>query len=135
MKQVRLFLFAVLLAVAGCGPIYETQYTLIPPNRPDAPICLNQCQQIMQYCRRTCSLEEKSCLNYERERARDAFRDYVHERRAEGKPIKRKVSDFEQTWKCRDSSCDQRCGEDYRSCFAGCGGKVEARQVCTMFCE
>ncbi|WP_445599218.1 hypothetical protein [Azospirillum sp. A39] len=131
----RLLLFAALLAIAGCGPIYETQYTLIPPNRPDAAICLNQCQQIAQYCRRTCSLEEKACLADARERARDAFRDYVYERKAEGKPIKRKVSDFESTSMCGTTSCDYDCDDDYRGCYAGCGGQVIPRRVCTMFCE
>ncbi|WP_211100120.1 hypothetical protein [Azospirillum halopraeferens] len=131
----RLVLFAVLLALAGCGPVIETQYTLIPPSSPEGRMCVAQCQQTTQYCRQSCRLEKQTCVADQRSRAMMDYQQYVNERTAKKEPIKRTPSSFEQTWRCNDSGCDGACQSDFRTCFATCGGQVIPRQVCTAFCS
>lgn len=135
MKQVRLVLVAMLLALAGCGPVIETQYTLVPPASPEGRMCVTQCQQTTQYCRQSCRLEEQTCLAEARSRAMMDYQQYVNERTAKKEPIKRSPSSFEQTWRCQRDSCEDRCEGDFRACFATCGGQVIPRQVCTAFCD
>ncbi|WP_168220338.1 hypothetical protein [Azospirillum thermophilum] len=135
MRQFRFLLFAVLALLGACGPIYETQYSFIPPNSTEGRMCVGQCQQGRTICRQGCTLEQQACRNDAKTRAMMDYQAYVNRQTAEKKPIKKSPSDFEQTWACGNSSCEERCESDYRGCFSSCGGQVIAQQVCTMFCD
>ena len=34
-----------------------------------------------------------------------------------------------------ESDCTSVCEADYRACFQGCGGRIDAQQVCVMGCN
>lgn len=127
---------AVMALLGACGPVYETQYSLIPPGSAEGRLCVNQCQQNRNFCRQNCSLTQQACVNEARSRALYEYQAYVNRQQAEKKPIKKTVSNFDRSYSCGNSSCETRCEADYRDCFGGsCGGQVIARSVCTAFCD
>lgn len=127
---------AVMALLSACGPVYETQYSLIPPTSAEGRLCVNQCQQNRNFCRQNCGLNQQACVNEARSRALYDYQAYVNRQQAEKKPIKKSVSDFDRSYSCGNSSCEARCEADYRDCFGGsCGGQVIARTVCTAFCD
>ncbi|AWU93083.1 hypothetical protein [Azospirillum ramasamyi] len=127
---------AVMALLSACGPVYETQYSLIPPGSAEGRLCVNQCQQNRNFCRQNCSLTQQACVNEARSRALYEYQAYVNRQQAEKKPIKKTVSNFDRSYSCGNSSCEPRCEADYRDCFGGsCGGQVIARSVCTAFCD
>ncbi|BAI71243.1 hypothetical protein AZL_006050 [Azospirillum sp. B510] len=127
---------AVMALLSACGPIYETQYSLIPPTSAEGRLCVNQCQQNRNYCRQNCGMSQQACVNEARSRALYEYQAYVNRQQAEKKPIKKSVGDFDSSYSCGNSSCEARCDADYRDCFGGsCGGQVIAKTVCTAFCD
>lgn len=131
----RTLAVAATLLVMGCGPVYDTQYQMTPPPDPQGRMCAAQCLQTRDYCRENCRAGSHECEDRARRRARHDFDDYVRERRAKGLAIKRDLNSFVNTWECGSSSCEEGCGDSYRQCFSICGGTVNARKVCTAFCE
>jgi hypothetical protein len=127
---------AITLVVAtGCGPVYETQYRMVPPSDGNGRMCVSQCQQTQTYCRSNCQMVEQACLANERERAHREYEHYVWERRSQGREIKRDPDSFYNAYNCSRSSCEDSCASDYRQCFSNCGGAVIPNRVCTAFCE
>ena len=127
---------AVMALLSACGPVYETQYSLIPPASAEGRLCVNQCQQNRNFCRQNCGMMQQACVNEARSRALYEYQAYVNRRNAEKQPIKKSVSDFDRSYSCGNSSCEARCEADYRDCFGGsCGGQVLAKTVCTAFCD
>lgn len=126
-----------LLALLGaCGPIYDTQYSLIPPTSVEGRRCVGQCQQNRTICRQSCTIGQQACLNDARSRAMYEYQAYVNRQTREKKPIKRSVGSFENSYACGTNSCEDRCEANYRDCFGGlCGGQVLAQKVCTAFCD
>ncbi len=122
--------------LSACGPIYETQYSMIPPTSAQGRLCVSQCQQERSMCRQSCTMQEQTCRAEARSRAAYDYEAYVRRQTAEKQPIKKRVSDFENSYGCGNSSCHDRCESNYRDCFGGvCGGQVIANRVCTMFCD
>jgi hypothetical protein len=128
-------LAAALLVVTGCGPIYETQYRMIPPPDANGRMCATQCQQTQTYCRSNCQMIEQACLGNERERAHREYEHYVWERRSQGLALKRSPDSFYNAYTCSRDSCEASCADDYRQCYATCGGTVIPNRVCTAFCD
>ena len=127
---------AVMALLSACGPVYETQYSLVPPSSAEGRLCVNQCQQNRNYCRQNCGMSQQACVNEARSRALYEYQAYVNRQQAEKKPIKKSVGDFDRSYSCGNSSCEARCESDYRDCFGGsCGGQVVAKRVCTAFCD
>ena len=125
----KLFALAAALTIAACGPVYETQYDYIPPHDRGAQGCLAQCNANKSQCRTTQSTQA------ENERLRcelDARQEYDH---CQGRAVNGAERD-----KCTQRSCSApsansaQCDEDFRICYAGCGGTVESHQVCTFNC-
>ncbi|MBP2228041.1 hypothetical protein J2847_001323 [Azospirillum agricola] len=136
MRRLLLLCLGLLALLTACGPIYDTQYSLIPPTSIEGRNCVSQCQQNRSICRQTCTIGQQSCLNEARSRALYEYQAYVERQTAEKKPIKRSISSFENTYACGANSCEQRCDADYRDCFGSvCGGQVIAQKVCTAFCD
>ncbi len=126
----------LLALLSACGPIYDTQYSLIPPTTVEGRQCVGQCQQNRTICRQSCTISQQACLNDARSRAMYEYQAYVSRQAAEKKPIKKSVSDFENSYGCGTNSCEERCESNYRDCFGGlCGGQVIAQRVCTAFCD
>ena len=123
--------FALIAAMllAACGPIYETQYDYIPPHNRGGQVCLEQCNTSKAQCRTIAGQQaENERLHCEL----DANADYEH---CQGSATNHAEAD-----KCTRRSCaaptanSGPCDEDFRICYAGCGGTVTSRQVCTFNC-
>lgn len=134
LKQFWMLLFAALLPLSACGPLYTTKYTMVPPPTSEGRMCVQQCSQARAYCRQGCKIEKMECSQDARDRAMRDYRAYVRRQQAENKPVRKSPSDFEYSY-CSTSSCDQQCEDDHRGCYTDCGGQVIARQVCTAFCD
>lgn len=123
------------IALAGCGPVMQTQYSFTPPKSTQGKMMVTQCQQIQTLCRQNCRLEKQSCVSDARSRGMMEYQRYVAERNAKKEPLKRSPESFVSDWQCNDSRCEASCGEDFRLCYANAGGAVHAKTVCTAFCE
>jgi hypothetical protein len=135
MKALARLVCAVAAAVlAGCGPIYETQYQFTPPPDPQGKMCAVQCQQNQTYCRANCDMARQACLAYEHDRGMEAYERYAYERHRARQPVKRTPDSFVEKYRC-SNSCEEGCADEYRQCFGICGGTVTSQQVCTFNCE
>ncbi len=133
--MIRFAMMALVLAVVGCGPIYETVYSYQPPRSGEGKMCVGQCQQTNRYCVQNCRLTEQTCkANAERQASYD-YERYVREQHRNHQEIKKSVSDFNYGYCSSSSSCESECGGDYRMCYTNCGGTVSSHQECTMFCD
>lgn len=128
-------MLVLLLAVAACGPVYTTEYEMIPPNTQEGRFCANNCLMAQNNCSQSCSLESQRCELDDRRHAEREYDEYVRKREKEGKEIKRSVSSFENSYRCDNDDCEERCGGNYRICHTNCGGQVIPRTYCSAFCE
>ncbi len=130
----------VLILLSACGPRFETRYSYTPPpESPQSRQCLQGCEFQRRQCLtiadnryQICTLEARNeaaaCeadarFDYERCRRRNQDDpDICHYRRAFCSP--------RTCW--RD---DGGCDEFYRSCYASCGGSIQAETVCTANCD
>lgn len=135
LKQIWALLFVLLLPLSACGPMYETQYTMVPPKTAEGRMCVMNCQQGRNLCRQSCKIDEQSCRAEARARAAEDYRAYVHAQQVEKKPIKKSPRDFEYAYGCGTSSCERECDTDHRQCYTSCGGQVISRRVCTSSCD
>lgn len=136
MTRLLTLCLGLLTFLSACGPIYDTQYSLIPPTSVEGRRCVGQCQQNRNICRQSCTISQQACLNDSRTRALYEYQAYVSRQTAEKQPIKKSVSDFERSYGCSANSCEERCEANYRDCFGGlCGGRVVTQKVCTAFCD
>lgn len=107
-------------------------------------MCLNNCLMMQQNCHASCGIQMQQCSinnNFAQQQARDyaedAFRDYVRERRAQGKLIKKDRDNFysDPSQPCADDACHGQCGGDYNMCYSNCGGQVIAHTACIANCN
>ena len=135
MKQFVISLFSILFLatiLAGCGPIYRTEYAYVPPHSPTGKMCAAQCVQGKNACEQMCEMKNQNCRLRAHQDALAQYHMYKQERKREGKPLKKEIQDFDQSYLC-SSSCD--CESTYRACYSTCGGQVLERQVCVAFCN
>lgn len=116
------------LFLAGCGPIYETQYTLTPPPGAEGRACVFQCDNTQLHCRQIKDLERQSCERDE-QLARYEYQNCLQRREKDSG-----VKCAERYVYCPSASYES-CEAEYRSCFQTCGGVVQSRQVCVFNCE
>ena len=110
----------------SCGPVYQDQYTYLPPESPEGRSCIFQCENSKQSCQQ---LEE---MNYQHCEERSRWERERCERKNERKGKKEKWYD------CWGSSCSknlERCDSMYVSCYRSCGGTVNVTNVCVSGCE
>lgn len=128
MKRILATVIAALV-ISACGPIYNTEYTYIPPADTDSRACIAQCNNSKGQC------QNNAQLRADNERLRcdvDASIDYE-------RCIGHAANDAARA-QCVKRSCaggdvdDSRCDADFRVCFQSCGGIVQSRQVCTFNC-
>jgi len=132
-RLLSLIFFVLSLGMlAGCGPIYNTEYAYVPPKSNMGKMCIAQCTQGKNMCEQMCQMQNDNCRMQARMEAREEYREYRHDRREEGKRIRRNVSDFDQGGRC-DRPCG--CEPQFNSCYSACGGQVLERQVCVAFCD
>ena len=130
LRKLCCFLF-VALFLSACGPMYETTYTYVPPKDTKGQMCVMQCQNSKSLCQRLCDSETENCKNRQMNEARFKYESYVSQQRAAGQQPTRDMNSFYDSYGCHHKC---HCGEDYRSCFALCGGQVIPQTTCVAFC-
>ena len=151
----RLLPLIVVVALAACGPRFETQVTLTPPETEQGRICAAQCQGTEEICRARADTEAARCeVRAEREADR--------KRRQCERRIDRKLrlclaaaktaedqnachfkhgADASERIHCDRAPLGQcrpkydQCQQRFESCYIGCGGQVSKRQVCVANCD
>lgn len=112
------------LFLAGCGPVYKTEYSYRPPQSPQGQACIMQCDNM-----------KRQCYIYEDFRVR-ACED---ENRIARLEYERCLSmNYDRCWDMSSfcSSADYRhCDEEYRLCYQNCGGLITSREICVSGCE
>jgi hypothetical protein len=143
MRIVAALMVFVGLALAGCGPVYETQYSYTPPASAEGRVCTTQCENTRSACVRNCDyasqIKKRDCEDDARADARTKYNKYVREQRRNNAPIKYDEDHFLTTYQCSSSSstsaCRNECVQTSNRCWQMCGGKVGSQQVCTAFCD
>ena len=129
LKRMTLILVASAVSaiiLGGCGPIYDTRYSYVPPGNPQGQTCVFQCENIKMQCEQLELMKAENCRN----RARldeDRCKDNIRRQGREPKPSECSQVDF-----C--SADYDHCEERYRQCYQNCGGRVHAEQVCVFNC-
>ena len=118
-----------LWALAACAPVYETQYRYTPPANADGRACAAQCQSSQLQCRDS----EEAKADNRRLRCESIARD-DYERCLSTATTEQGRSACQRRL-CSEPAKAEICEADYRSCYATCGGAVEATQVCTFNCN
>ena len=103
---------------AGCGPIYSTEYSYVPPESSEGKTCVFQCQNMKFQCDQMQEMRNDTC----QERAERQY--YRCKDRGE--------KDCYRSYCAADYS---GCESQYRSCYQACGGMVQEKQVCVGFCQ
>ena len=125
-----------LATLAACGPIYETQYTFHPPGGHRGQACVSSCDADQTAGRYQCRREVQDCENEKQRIAQREYNRYVRWRQDQNLPVDKTLYDFTPSYSCPwESDCTSVCEADYRACFQGCGGRIDAQQVCVMGCN
>ena len=130
--SVLLFVLFIPLFILACGPVYQTDYSFIPPTTEHGQMCVFQCDNSKIQCEQLEEMRYQNCLDR-------ADRDYHS-----CEMTKRYGYNKNGEWVCQEncycfrSSCsldESKCHERYRACYQTCGGKVESRTYCVSNCE
>lgn len=154
MRWLRIFALLSTVMLFGCGPIYDTTYTMKPPRSASGARCVQRCLIAKQQCQFRCQ------SSYQRCQAQNAMINTL----AANLPSQRRQNQTTRsqtttqklgpnttqtttTTRTRGSSagfqvntpamsCTQNCGcnDDYRSCFSACGGTIIPHKRCVMNC-
>jgi len=126
-------LLSILCILTACGPSYKTSYEYVPPNSMKGKMCVNRCLSAKRMCQQSCREEQGECEKQARQNARFQYRSYVAERRHKNLPIERNLDSFYNDFDCRTRACG--CDNDYRFCYANCGGDVIEHRECVSNCD
>jgi hypothetical protein len=134
MKKCIAFIALMSAFLTGCGPIYETHYSYVPPRTPMGNMCVAQCVQGKSMCEQMSQMQHDNCRMQSRQDAMYRYSHYRDRQIAHGKPIERSMYDFDRgSFGCSSSS--SQCVPNFNMCYQACGGQVMAQQVCTAFCN
>lgn len=133
-KLIPVFFLSFSLLIASCGPIYKTEYQVLPPKTTAGGQCANQCLSGQSMCKIDCRSERRYCEEQAREEAHRDYRAYLKAMSHRKDEIEKDVYDFEDFYHCR-TSCEAECDTSYRQCHTNCGGEILTTRTCTAFCE
>jgi hypothetical protein len=108
-------LFLMLMVVSGCGP--QIVYDYVPPDTNEGRVCAAQCQSTATNCRQMKQMVSQQCQN----NYNAMLQNYNACREVGAKHCVGPTP-------CPYSSTSE-CDQNYRECFAACGGTVVARTV------
>ena len=120
--------FGAGLALTGCGPVYQTDYSFTPPKTDSGRSCTYHCETVKQQCRQIEELRVDRCEDQNR----------WESQRCEDELYRKKGRDS-KWYECGSTqSCTadyEGCDSQYRACYESCGGRVDARTYCVSNCE
>lgn len=133
LRQARLlFILFLVGALMGCGPIYETKYTYVPPKSQAGKMCVAQCVQNRGNCDQMCQMRNDTCRAQAKQNAVYQYELYRSDQERSGQPIKKSVSDFDDSYNC-NNNCN--CAPTYNACYSACGGQILTHKECVAFCD
>ena len=134
MKKYRIsfILIALLGMLTACGPMYNTEYSYIPPKSDISKMCTANCIQGKNACQQNCQLSHDDCVLRAKQMAFLEFKQYKDEQIRTRMLISRDEASFDKSYQCA-TSCG--CEPTFKSCYSACGGQVLERQVCVAFCD
>lgn len=124
--------FLLTCLLTACGPMYNTEYSYIPPKSDMSKMCTAQCVQSKNSCEQTCRSDNDNCRFRAQQTALIEYNEYKYDRLRAGLPLDKTVSSFDRGMSC-NASCN--CQPTYRACYSACGGEVLERKVCVAFCD
>lgn len=110
----------------SCGPMYDTQYTFIPPESAQGKACTYQCQNGKYQCEQIDRMQVDRCEESARREQERCKWDLAFR------------GEKEHWYDCALDSCSantEQCEAQYRSCFQMCGGTVNTQTVCVANCQ
>ncbi|HVT35610.1 MAG TPA: hypothetical protein VHE37_08500 [Nevskiaceae bacterium] len=117
------------LAAAACTPAYQDQYDYQPPHGEVAQSCVAQCS----VTRDLCVASFRSADGSGRQQCEvQSNQEMAH--------CQGRATNGAEAGLCTPRSCNEPtaaatpCDDEYRVCYASCGGTVTRRQVCTSNC-
>jgi hypothetical protein len=120
---------AALATLVGCGPVYRTQYSFVPPVDTDGRRCIVQCADMQARCRESAenraSLERSAC----QQNATIRYAACLATAKGDSARTACNPSAY-----CEVRADTAHCDDEYARCYATCGGQVESRQVCVLGC-
>lgn len=131
MKIRGICLLAVCLT--SCAPVYQTDYTFLPPENQHGQTCVLQCENTRLQCRQLADARYQTCLSrvelaYQACEARKIYRyDY-----------KNGEAECVHNCYCYRESCtddSESCQAQYRGCYQTCGGQVLSKTYCVSNCD
>lgn len=131
----KFFIFFILVLagmLTACGPIYNTEYSFVPPKSDIAKMCTAQCIQGKNDCEQSCRVDNENCRMRAQQNAMFEYKQYKEDQRRMGLPISKTITDFDRSRSC-SNSC--HCESTYRACYLECGGEVREHKVCVAFCD
>lgn len=129
----RLLLLVLIIALAGCAPVYKSEYNYAPPNNQMGKMCIAQCVQAKANCEQMCQINNANCRAQRRQEAFYQYETYKYERHRQGRKLKKNINDFDTGSYSCSHSCN--CVPSFNACYAACGGEVLERKVCVAFCN
>lgn len=104
-------LIALLLifTLAACGPIYTTEYEIIPPGNEFGAMCANNCLLLKANCENYCVDRENQTRIIKKLAKKDGKKEWFDE------------FNFDSGGA---NSCSRRCTVDYHTCHTNCGGSI-----------
>lgn len=126
------FLIILALLLSGCGPMYKTTYSYIPPQSKNGRMCIMQCMQTKQMCEQMCEMKKENCRSREMNESRYRYQEYAYHQKMANKPIERSPDSFYYGYSCHQ---DCNCVTGYNDCYTVCGGQVLQRRECVAFCN
>lgn len=120
-------LACVCTALSACGPIYDTQYSFIPPKNSQGRICIGNCDNLQMQCRHIEDMRVSQCEQQSR-----LDRDLCE------RELRLDEDRSAKWYECTGISCTSDytlCESQYRNCFQSCGGEVRAETRCVANCD
>ncbi len=129
------YIVAALLFLTACGPVYTTEYQMVPPKSQSGQMCASNCILAAQNCKLACENSSLQCQQGERYRAENEYLKYKNERIKAGKEVKRSENSFYSSYRCDTDDCDARCDDMMHACYTTCGGQIIPHTYCSAFCK
>ncbi len=112
----------LMLLMASCGPLYTTEYEIIPPKTEMGSICANNCLLLKTNCESQCyrisylELQNNQLQAVNRNGDGYYFNNY-------------------NSFNNNNGWCVNNCLANYYICHKNCGGEVITHTRCTAFCK
>jgi hypothetical protein len=123
--------YFVALLLAACGPVYRTNYDLLPPASKEGQLCVNNVKLMSDTCVANCEQMSRSCRSFSSGigvgYGYGSWHGGNYEAVTGGSSI---LADRD----CSTLQCTESCLASARTAHLSCGGTIRQQTVCTANC-